>query len=116
MNDISKTGANLVKKDALIEAIHNLLRMKRHSRFFNRGMYCRLDDLLFSLPTFVGSKVITSEIMYMMKLVMGNNVDTVKVITEPDYDNREYKVTVLCALDNDQFTVTESLPAGTGVK
>lgn len=117
MADISKTGSNLGIAAAFKDAVYNLLRVGRYGKFFNRGMYCRLDELLFQLPTFVGSRVITSEVIYIMNSTFPGDLNGLVVETKSDPDNRRYNITIKCAFNGvtDTVEINEVLPAGTGV-
>lgn len=111
--DISKTGANLSRKRALIEAVLNLLRTRRYERFFDRGQFCRIDDILFqNTASFVGTRVITSELTYMIKKLLGTEIDDVKISTQMNEDRREYKIKIALGIEGEIIGIDHSYTVG----
>lgn len=111
--DISKTGSNLSRKRAIVESVMNLLQMRRYERFFDRGQFCRIDDILFqNTASFVGTRVITSELTYMIKKMLGSEIDEVKISTQMNEDKREYKIKIALGLDGETVGIDHSYTVG----
>lgn len=115
MHDISQSGSNLSGGAVITSAVGNLLEFTKYSRFFRRGLYSKLNDLLFQNPTFVGSRVIKSELTSLIMRELGQHIDGVTVNVTPDSPARKYHVEVLIKYQGiTMSSVNRSYDAGAG--
>lgn len=112
--DISKTGPNISGNDVLKEAVNNLLNTSKFSSFFNRGLYGTLEDLLFSPATFVGSRMIRSELTTLVKTQLAGRIDDVIINVKAVPESREYEVDINLIVGESSIPIKKTYPTGGG--